>query len=105
MNTIGTSTSVSKSELVNPPITTVPSERFATEPGSSASASGVIPAIIETVVITIGRNRTRAASSIAVTLSMPARTRWPAKSTSKIPFLLTSPTSITTPMIEYRFKP
>ena len=64
-----------QSELVRPPMTTVPSDRFAIEPGSSASASGIMPAIIDAVVMTIGRKRTRAASSIAVTLSMPARTR------------------------------
>jgi hypothetical protein len=49
----------------------VPSERFAAEPGSSASASGSMPAIIETVVITIGRKRSRADCLIAESLSMP----------------------------------
>ena len=37
-NTTGTSTSVRMSELVRPPITTVPKERLAVLPGSSASS-------------------------------------------------------------------
>ena len=95
---------MSSSELVRPPITTVPSDRFDAEPGSSASASGSMPAIIETVVITIGRKRSRAACGSPSTLSSPRSTLRIAKSTSRIPFLLTSPTSMTTPMSENRLR-
>ncbi len=97
---MGTSTSVSSSELASPPITTVPSERRDADPASSASASGNMPAIMETVVMTIGRKRSRAACLMAAAFSSPANTFTSAKSTRRMPFLLTRPTSMTVPIRE-----
>ncbi len=81
------------------------------EPSLSAKASGTMPKIMASVVIRMGRSRTRAASSRACSRGRPSRI-WPvsgslcgprarmAKSTSKMAFLVTSPMSMTTPMME-----
>ena len=54
---IGTSTSVRISELVMPPMTTIPRLERVLDPGSSASASGTLPAMTEIDVMMIGRKR------------------------------------------------
>ncbi len=98
---------------MTPPITAWPIGARCSEPSVSASASGSMPKIIASVVIRIGRSRTCAACSSAAERSMPAsrdpsartmpsRARM-AKSISKIAFFVTSPISMTTPMIEKMF--
>jgi hypothetical protein len=57
-----TSNRVRTSELSTPPMTTMPRLERAPEPGSSASASGMLPSMTEKLVITIGRNRVNALS-------------------------------------------
>ena len=85
-------------------MTTAPSERAAAAaPRSSESARGSMPAIIATVVITIGRKRSKAAWIIAARVAFCVNRKRLAKSTSRMPFLLTSPTSSTQQMNEKRF--
>ena len=72
MYMFGMSSSVSTSELKTPPMTTMPRLEREAEPGSSASASGMLPATTEKLVMMIGRNRVWALSLIAASLSKPA---------------------------------
>ena len=72
-------------------------------PSSSASAIGNMPKTIAAVVIMIGRIRTSPACSRASVTFRPVRRAWLAKSTSRIAFFVTSPISITSPIIENRF--
>ena len=69
-------------------------------PSVIAKASGTMPKIMARVVIRMGRRRTRAASSSAAPRSMPSSRARLAKSTSKMAFLVTSPMSMITPMME-----
>jgi pimeloyl-ACP methyl ester carboxylesterase len=81
--TTGTNTSVSNSELARPPITTVPSDDSACAPGSSTSASGIMPAIMADVVIMIGRKRSRPLRASLRRGSCPRACARSAKSTSR----------------------
>ena len=96
--------------MTTPPITAWPMGARCSEPSLRAKASGTMPKIMASVVIRMGRNRTRAAISRASWRDMPA-TGWPsspvwssrarmAKSTNKMAFLVTSPISMMTPMME-----
>ena len=49
-------------ELVMPPITTMPRLARVLDPGSSARASGMLPAMTEMLVMMMGRNRVNALS-------------------------------------------
>ena len=69
--TTGTRNSVKNSELVKPPMITVPIDLRNSAPSVIPSASGIMPAIIATVVMTIGRKRIVADSRIASTSSIP----------------------------------
>ena len=97
--------------MITPPITAWPIGARCSEPSVSANASGTMPKIIASVVIRIGRSRTRAACSSASVRSMPGCCTEPsgasvgsreriAKSISRIAFLVTSPISMTTPITE-----
>jgi hypothetical protein len=85
-------------EDANPPITAVAiGERKSLSPPQPA-ATGSMPAIMATVVITMGRARLCPASRIAVSRGLPARISSMAKSTSRIEFLATMPISISNPI-------
>jgi len=93
---------------MTPPITACPIGARCSEPSDSAKASGTMPKTIASVVIRIGRRRTRAACNSASSRAIggvswpmacvPSRERI-AKSTSRMAFLVTSPISITMPMM------
>ena len=59
-----------------------------------------MPKIMASVVIKIGRSRTRAASSSASVRSMPSSRARLAKSTKRMAFLVTRPISMITPITE-----
>jgi hypothetical protein len=88
---------------MTPPITAWPMGARCSEPSVSAKASGTMPKTIASVVIRIGRSRTRAACSRACVRSMPASRDRMAKSTSRMAFFVTSPISMTMPMMENMF--
>ena len=80
-----------------------PSGARKSAPSPMPSATGIIPAMSASVVIMIGRNRTRPASMIAVRRSFPDS--WPhfAKSMRRIAFFATIPISRITPMSDMMF--
>ena len=65
VSTTGTTTSVSSVEEISPPITAWAMGAFCPLPPWRFSASGSIPKIIASVVITMGRNRVIPASTSA----------------------------------------
>ena len=69
----GTSASVRSSELIKPPIKTVPIEARSSAPSVSPSESGSMPNTIAHVVIKIGRKRVAAAERIASITGSPFR--------------------------------
>src|SRR5580693_6268248 len=86
VNTAGTMTSVSAVEVISPPITAI-----AIGPRKSLSppqpiATGIMPATMATVVMTMGRARLCPDSMIAAMRVFPARISSMAKSTSKMEF-------------------
>ena len=68
-------------------------------PAPIANASGSMPKIIASVVMTIGRRRVVPALSSASLRDMPSRRAWFVKSTSRIAFLVTSPISMMRPIM------
>ena len=68
------------------------------------SASGSIPKIMASVVITMGRNRVAPASTSASNRFIPALRCWLALSTRRIAFFTTRPISMMKPMIENMFR-
>ena len=70
---------------------------FILNPGGTAAI------IVATVVMRIGRNRMRPASSMAVVGSAPSAMRWLANSTRRIEFLVTNPNNSTMPIRLYTF--
>ncbi len=85
--------------MIRPPITTVPiGARHAPSP-LNEMAVGTIPAVIATVVMTIGWARLCPASVMAVSLSVPVFISSIAKSISRMEFFDTMPSSIRMPII------
>ena len=80
-----------------PLITTVPRMRREAAPAPVAIHSGRQPKMKANDVIRIGRSRTLAPSSAAVTASAPASRRALANSTIRIAFFAARPISITIP--------
>ncbi len=78
--------------------TPMPTRYFPASP--PAITIGSVPAIIANVVMRIGRSRTMPACMIASLRLIPERTPSIAKSTSRIEFFVTSPSSMTIPIIE-----
>ena len=77
----------------------MPSGRRSSEPGPVAITSGSAPSIAASVVIRIGRKRSRQASWIACSGGRPRRrSASSAKSTIMMPFFLTMPISRMMPM-------
>ena len=76
-----------------------PSGRLSSEPGPAASASGKAPSRDASVVIRMGRKRSRHASWIACSgVRRRCRSASSAKSTSMMPFFLTMPISSMMPI-------
>jgi hypothetical protein len=71
----GTTTSVRNSDSVWPPMTTTAMVRRSSAPGPVPSASGSIPPTRASVVIKIGRSRSRFASRMATPRAWPCRRR------------------------------
>ena len=67
-------------------------------PSPKPSAIGISPRIVVSVVMRIGRSRTRPASTSASCFDRPSRRRWFTWSMSTMAFLTTIPASMTTPM-------
>ena len=76
---------------------TSPSGRREAPSASTPIAMGIAPATAASVVMRIGRKRTRLASWMAWSAGSPASTRWRAKSTIMMPFFLTMPMSMNMP--------
>ncbi len=68
-------------------------------PSPRASATGIMPAIMATVVMRMGRRRMGPASSSASRVDLPAARSWLVNSTSRMPFLVTSPISMMKPIM------
>ena len=68
------------------------------DPEPSASAIGSVPSVVEKAVIRIGRKRAADASSAASRRSSPSARFCFANSTIRMPFFVTSPMSITSPI-------
>src|SRR3989442_1028505 len=99
MSSVGTANKVIGVESASPPITARASGRCSSLPAPMPRARGSKPNRVQSVVIRIGRRRTRAASRIATssdTCSVCIRSR--VKSSRMIPFLTISPTSRIRPM-------
>jgi hypothetical protein len=96
----GTTTSVRKSDSVWPPMTTTAIVRRSSAPGPVPSASGNIPPTSASVVIRIGRSRSRLASRMAMSRSCPWRRRLSVWSICRIAFLATTPKSTSMPSAE-----
>ncbi|MCY1372613.1 hypothetical protein D9M69_598330 [compost metagenome] len=77
--------------VMMPPSTPVPIAAWAPEAAPVASASGSTPTPKASEVITMGRSRSRAASSVADTRPWPSRTRSLATSTIRMAFLADRP--------------
>ena len=73
-----------------PPNTAMPIERRAAAPAPVARTSGNTPRMKANEVMTIGRNRSRAASTAASRIGLPSSRCWRAYSTIRMPFLLPS---------------
>ncbi|MNO02588.1 hypothetical protein D3C81_2230450 [compost metagenome] len=77
---------------------TVPMSNRLTAPAPVAMINGTMPNTIAAVVINTGRRRMDAASSTASRADRPLSLRnWLANSTIRIPCLLISPISVTSP--------
>ena len=81
-----------------PPITASPIGTRLSAPAPSASAMGSVPRTVEKAVIRIGRKRAADASSAACWRPRPSSRFCLANSTIRMPFLVTSPISITSPI-------
>ena len=86
-------------EVIRPPITARAIGARNPPPSPIPMAMGSMPKIMASVVITMGRRRTRPASMSAVRRSAPACLRSFALSTSRIAFFVTSPISMITPIM------
>ncbi|KAG1309721.1 hypothetical protein G6F62_014764 [Rhizopus arrhizus] len=76
---------------MRPPTIAMPSGRRSSEPSPMPSTSGSAPSSPARLVMTMGRSRSRAASSVADTRPWPSRTRSLATSTIRIAFLADKP--------------
>ena len=81
-----------------PPQTAVPSDCRLPAPAPVANTSGSTPRMNAKLVMMIGRNRIRAASSAACTTDRPPSRSSRANSTMRIAFLLASAMMSTTPI-------
>src|SRR5688572_12536508 len=96
----GTTTRVSKVEVIMPPITASESGLLVSAPAPRPMAAGMSARIMVSEVITTGRMRVGQASRSASSTLRPWSRRWLVRSTSKIEFFATRPISSTRPMPE-----
>ena len=82
-----------------PPMMARPMGAWISPPSLKARASGSMPKTMAMVVMMMGRMRMRPAWSSASATLAPALRAWLAKSTSRMAFLVTSPISITRPIM------
>ena len=95
---------VSTVEKPTPPTTAMPSGARDSPPAPLPIAIGRMPTMVASAVIRIGRKRMRDASNTASRALMPRSRSWLANSTIRIEFLVTSPTSMTSPIWLNRFR-
>ena len=98
----GTTTRLSKVERNIPPMMTQPMPFLSSALDPEASATGIMPMIVESAVIRIGRVRIRTAPINASSTESPAASCSFAKSTKRMAFLATNPISMTIPSIAKR---
>ncbi len=89
---------MSSVDTTRPPITAIAIGERNSPPAPTANAAGNMPAAIASVVMMMGRERLMPASMIAVVRSTPFSIASIAKSTSMIAFLVTMPSSISSPI-------
>ena len=77
----------------------MPMTRRTSAPAPLASTSGTTPAMNATEVITIGRSRSRQASTAASTIPRPRCSNSRANSTIRMAFLQASPINTTRPIL------
>ncbi len=99
----GVTSRVRSSESVCPPMTTTAIVRRSSAPGPVPSASGSMPPTSASVVIRIGRRRSRLPCMIASWRGMPFARRLFMWSICRIEFFLTTPKSTSSPSAENRF--
>ena len=90
---------VSTVEKSMPPSTAMPSGARESPPAPRPSAIGRMPTMVASAVIRIGRKRVFEACCTASTSGSPRSRSWFANSTIRIEFLVTRPTSITSPIL------
>ncbi len=96
--TTGTTTRVSRVEVISPPITARAIGARISPPDPTPSASGSMPKIIAAVVMMMGRRRVRPAWMMAARRSRPRPRSTFVKSTSRMAFFVTRPISMMRPM-------
>ena len=96
----GITSNVNSVPSAMPATITMPMELRAAAPAPVTSVSGKWPQTVATLVISTGRNRVAAACRTASILVRPVCCSSLANWTIKIPFLETSPTSVTKPTCE-----
>jgi len=97
----GTKNTASTVAVIMPPITPVPIACWLFEAAPVAMASGTTPKMKASEVITIGRNRSVAASIAARTTEVPGFQRSRANSTIRIAFLAERPMIVISPILKY----
>ena len=98
MKKAGTTKSRAIVPTVIPPTTPTANARFPLAPAPPAITSGIIPAIIVTTVMRIGRRRSRQASNAASGIDKPCARRSDANSVMRIAVLANRPISMITPV-------
>ena len=96
----GTIIRVKNMELLRPPINAQARPFFHSEPAPWASAIGINPITMVMLVMRIGRNRNFVASIKASFNSIPFALKLFVKSTTRMAFLPSNPTSIIKPRME-----
>ena len=85
--------------MISPPMTATAMGARVSAPSPRARATGIMPAIMATVVMRIGRKRMGPASSMASLAERPSSRSWFANSTMRMPFLVTRPMSMMMPIM------
>src|SRR2546427_233247 len=93
----GSRTRVSAVELTSPPITTMASGRWISEPGPLASSRGTRPKAVMEAVISTGRSRRSEPSRTTCSMGRPSACRWLKCVTSTNPLSTAMPSSAMKP--------
>src|SRR5690606_4270996 len=96
-NIAGSSSRVSAVDETSPPITTIASGRWISEPGPVANNSGTSPPAVIAAVIITGRSRRFAPSTAACAIDMPCASNWLKWLTSTTPLSTAMPSSAMKP--------